>query len=324
MRLLGLVLALTCTLVAPAADAQQGKVYRVGLLLQASPPPPGPPGLFTTALRDLGYVDGQNVVIQRRWAGGQNERFPALAGELVALKLDVIVADSTPAAIAAARATSTIPIVMINVSDPVGSGLVDSLAHPGRNVTGSTDFGIELAAKVVDLLHAAVPKATRFAVLMSDNPVHPSQLKEIQAAAKSIGLTVLPTMAKSADDFEVAFASMAEKKAGAFILLGGAPFSTEEQMARGVTLAAKTKLPAIYPGSFYTRVGGLMSYGPSNSSRWRLTASYVDKILKGAKPNDLPVQQPTQFELIINLKTAKALGLTIPQTLLLRADKVIE
>ena len=182
MRLIGLVLTLNITLVSFTADAQQGKPYRVGVLVQGSPPPPGTPALFVAAMRDLGYVDGQNVVLDRRWAGGQSERFPALAGELVAVKPDVIVADSTPAAIAVARATSTIPIVMVNVSDPVGSGLVESLARPGRNVTGSTDFGTELAVKAVDLLHTAVPRATRFAVLMSDNPVHPTQLREIQDA----------------------------------------------------------------------------------------------------------------------------------------------
>jgi len=244
---------------------------------------------------------------------------------LIAAKPDVIVADSTPAAIAAARATSTFPIVIVNVSDPVGSGLVESLARPGRNVTGAADFGTELAVKAVDLLHVAVPKATRFAVLMSDNPVHPVQLKEIQNAAKSIGLTVLPTVAKSEEDFEPAFASMAQKNAEAFLLLGGAPFSTDKQIAEITALAAKTKLPGIYPKSFFvTRAGGLMSYGPSSAHKWGMAASYVDKILKGAKPSDLPVQQPTQFELVINMKTAKAIGLTMPQTLLLRADQVTE
>jgi putative ABC transport system substrate-binding protein len=214
--------------------------------------------------------------------------------------------------------------VIVNVSDPVGSGLVDSLAHPGRNVTGGTDFGTELAVKALDLVHAAVPNATRLAVLMSDNPVHPFQLREIQSAAKSIGLTVLPTMAKSEGEFEAAFVSMAKNGAGAFIWLGGAPISTPGQVDRIVKLAANRKLPGMYPSSGFTRVGGMMSYGPSNKYLWNVTAGYVAKILKGAKPSDLPVQQPTQFELVINLNTAKALGLTIPQTLLLRADRVIE
>jgi putative ABC transport system substrate-binding protein len=222
------------------------------------------------------------------------------------------------------HATETIPVVMVNVSDPVGSGLVASLARPGGNVTGGTDFGTELAVKAVDLVHAAVPKATRIAVLMSDNPVHPSQLKEIQDAAKRIGLTVLPTMARSSEDFEEAFTSMAKRSAGAFILLGGAPFSVERHRDKLLELAAKTKLPAVYPERWFVEGGGLFSYGPSSWYKWRLTATYVGKILKGAKPVDLPVQQPTEFELVINLKTAKALGLTIPPSLLLRADQVIE
>ena len=326
MRRRHVVVGLLLTLVAPlAAKAQQAKVYRVGLLMQGSPPPPGSkPGLLLVALRDLGYIEGQNLVVDRRWAEGKNERFLGLAVELVALKPDVIVAASTPGALAATHATETIPVVMVNVSDPVGSGLVASLARPGGNVTGGTDFGTELAVKAVDLVHAAVPKTTRIAVLMSDNPVHPSQLKEIQDAAKRIGLTVLPTMARSSEDFDEAFTSMAKRNAGAFILLGGAPFSAERQRDKLLELAAKTKLPAVYPERWFVEGGGLLSYGPSSLYRWRLTAAYVGKILKGAKPVDLPVQQPTEFELVINLKTARALGLTIPPSLLLRADEVIE
>ena len=275
-------------------------------------------------LQDLDYIEGQNLVLDRRWAEGRNERFPSLAADLVALKPDVIVADSTPAAIAAKHATAAIPIVMVNVADPVGSGLVASLVRPGGNVTGTTDFGIELAVKSVELIHTATPKATRLAVLLSDNPVHPTQLKEIQAAAKRRGLTVLPTMVKSSEEFEKAFASMAKQHAGAVIQLGGAPFSTPQQRDKIIELAAKTKLPMMYPTRWWPEAGGLMGYGPSFAFRWRRTATYVDKILKGAKPADLPVEEPTEFHFAINLKTAKVLGLTIPQSLLQRADEVIQ
>ena len=324
MRLIGLAVMLSLSLLALLGAEGQTRAYRVGLLSQTSPPTPGQAQFFRPALAELGYVEGQNLMLEVRYAEGRNERFPGLAADLVALKPDVIVADSTPAAIAVARATSTISIVIINVSDPVGSGLVDSLAHPGRNVTGSTDFGTELAVKAVDLVHVAVPKATRIAVLMSDNPVHPSQLKEIQAVAKSIRLTVLPTMARTADDLEAAVASMKEKGAGAFIYLGGAPLSTQAPIVRLNTLAANARLPSFYASRGFVTNGGLVSYGPSQAYRWKITATYVDKILKGAQPKDLPVQQPTEFELVINLKTAKALGLTIPQTLLLRANEVIQ
>jgi len=307
------------------AEAQQTKVYRVGFLLQASPPPPGsPPGFFGKALNDLGYIEGRNLFVDRRFAEGKAERFPSLAAELVALKPDVIVADTTPGAIAAKRATATIPIVMINVSDPVGSGIVASLARPGGNVTGVTDSGSELAVKGVDLVHDIVPKVTRLAVLMSDNPVHPSQLRNIEDGAKRIGLTIVPTKVRSPEEFEEAFAPMARKKAGALIVLGGAPFSTERTRDQLVDLAAKTKLPTMYPSRWWVDAGGLLSYGPSAQYRSKLAAVYVDKILKGAKPRDLPVQQPAEFELAINLKTAKALGLSIPPSLLLRADQVIE
>lgn len=300
------------------------RTYRLAVLHQGSPPPTGNPGIFLPALRELGYIAGENLVIDWRYAEGKNERFASLAAELVALKPDTIVADSTPTALASMRATATTPKIFVNVSDPVGSGLVATLARPGGNVTGATDFGIELAVKQLDLLHALAPKMTRIAVLMSDNPVHPMQLKVIQDAAKSIGLTVLPTMAKSSEDFEGAFASMASQKAGAFILLGGAPFSTLPHLHKTFELAAKTKLPGMYPGRWFPENGGLMSYGSSYVYRWRLTATYVAQTLKGIKPADLPVQQPTEFELVINLKAAKALGLGIPRSLLQRADQIID
>jgi putative ABC transport system substrate-binding protein len=312
-------------LVAPfAVEAQERKVYRVGFLLQASPPLPGFQFISAKALQNLGYIEGRNIVFDRRWAEGRNERFPVLAAELVALKPDVIVTDSTPAGVAAMRATATIPIVLMNVSDPVGSGLVASLARPGGNITGVTDFGTELSVKGVDLLRTVVPKAKIFAVLMSDNPVHPSQLKAIEDAAKTIGITVVPILVRSQEEFVRGFASMTQKKAGAMILLGGAPFSTEAQRDNILALAAKTKVPGMYPSRWFVDAGGLLSYGPSTLHKWALGADYIDKILKGAKPGDLPVQQPKEFELAINLRTAKALRLTLPPSLLVRADHIIE
>jgi len=313
-------------LAAPLAAEAQEKVHRVGLLLQGSPPAPGSqPGILTRAWHDLGYIEGRNIVFDRRWGHGKNERFPSLAAELVALKPDAFLAETTPAAIAAMRATATIPIVMVNVTDPVGSGLVASLARPGGNVTGVSLLATEAGVKSVELLHAVVPKATRIAVLMSDNPAHPMSLNAIQDAARDIGLTVLSTVVRSPEELEGAFASMTKKNTGALIVLGGAPFSTEQQRVKLVELAAKTKLPTIYASRWFVSAGGLLSYGPANEPRkWTLAATYIDKILRGAKPGDLPVQQPTEFELAINLKTAKALGLTIPQSLLARADQVIE
>jgi putative ABC transport system substrate-binding protein len=307
-----------------AVEAQQAKVYRVGFLSQGSPPPPGSkPGDFRRTLHDLGYIEGRNLVLEFRWAEGQNARFPSLAAELVALKPEVIVADSTPGAIAAKGATTMIPIVMVNVSDPVGTGILASLAKPGGNVTGTTDFGMAMAVKQVELMHELVPKATRIAVLMSDNPVHPLQLKLVQDAAKSRGLTALPTMVKTEADLDTAFASMVRQKAGAAMWLGGAPFSTRSQIDQLVEFAAKAKVPTMYPSRGYVDKGGLMSYAPTNEEKYGKAAVLVDKILKGAKPADLPVEQPTKFEMVINLKTAKALGLTVPPSLLQQATEII-
>jgi len=305
-----------------AVDAQQVKLYRVGVLFQGSPPTQ--PLAFTGTLRNAGYIEGQNIVFYWRWAEGKNERFSSLATELVALKPDVIVADTTPGTLAAKRATATIPIVMMGPADPVGSGLVASLARPGGNVTGVSSLENELHGKGVELLHTVVPTATRMAVLMSDNPVHPSQLNVIEGAARNFGLTVLPTVVRSSEEFEEAFRSMAKQKAGALIVLGGTTVSPPAQRDKLVELAAKTKLPAKYPTRWWVDAGGLLSYGVNSAKNWSIAATYVDKILKGAKPTDLPVQQPREFELVINLKTAKALGLTIPQTVLVQSTQVIQ
>jgi putative ABC transport system substrate-binding protein len=250
-------------LAAPLAAEAQTRVYRVGFMAQGSPPSPGDPLPFRTTLRELGYIDGQNLSLELRYAEGRNDRFPSIAADLVARKPDVIVADSTPAAIAAKRATTLIPIVIVNVSDPVGTGIVASLARPGGNVTGVTDFGEELAVKDLDLLREVAPKTSRIAVLMSDNPVHALQLKLIEDAAKKIRLTILPTRVKTEADFEEAYASMLTRKAGALIWLGGAPVSTPAQRDKIVALSATSKLPALYPGRGFVDHGGLLSYAPS-------------------------------------------------------------
>jgi len=323
MRRIGLVVvfALSLVLTTIGGEAQQAKIYRVGVMNQGSALESNP-GLLTKALRDLGYIEGRNIVIDRRWAEGKNERYSSLATELVALKPDVIVADTTPAILAAKRATATIPIVMVTRADPVGSGLVESLARPGGNVTGVASLEADLIVKGVEFLRAVVPKAKLMAVLMSDNPTHPSQVNAIQDAVRGFGVMVLPTMVRSSDDFDAAFRSMAKQKAETLVVLGGPPFSSSAQRGKLLGLAAKAKLPTIYGNRSWVNEGGLMSYGRNTSKNWSIVATYVDKILKGAKPADLPVQQPTEFELVINLKTAKTLGLTIPPSVLALADRV--
>jgi putative ABC transport system substrate-binding protein len=284
-----------------ALKAQSARSYRIGWL------GPGPATSeafdpFRRALRDLGYTEGQNVTFDLRLER-RNERLPSLAAELVAGRPDVIVAVTTPAARAAKQATSTIPIVMTFVSDPVGTGLVSSLAHPGGNVTGVTDFGVDIAAKALELLRAVAPNASSVAVLMSGNPAHPAQFKEIQGAATPLGLIVLREMARALEDLEQAFASAKRNNVGAVIVLGGPPHSAQrEQIAK---LAVASALPTIFLNRFYVDAGGLLSYGPILAEMFTIPATLVDRILKGAKPEDLPVEQPTKFELVINLKTAK-------------------
>jgi len=321
-----LVLCICLMIVPLAAQAQKpATVYRIGWLSPEAAADPFALNLLDTfkeELRDLGYVEGKNLVIDIRRAEGKNELLPGLAAELVALKPDVIVAQTTVGTVAAKRATATIPIVMVRVSDPVGSGFIASFAHPGGNITGVTDFGLDVSAKYVELLHLIVPKATRVAVLMSENPVTPFQLKFIQDAATSIGTTVLPLMDRSDEELEQAFATMAKGGAEGLIVLGGSPL--REQRDKIIEHNAKMRLPAIYPARHWIEKGGLLSYGADTRTWFKLAAHYVDKILKGAKPGDLPVEQPTKVELVINLKTAKALGITIPQSLALRANELIQ
>ena len=310
------------------AEAQQAApVARIGLLANNPAASPHLLEAFLQGLRDLGYVEGRNVVIEYRFAEGKFERFPALAAELVALKVDVIVASTDPAALAAKQATKTIPIVFASgASDPVTSALVTSLARPGGNVTGVTGLGPELVAKVLEHLKQAVPGISRVAVLWHSGGLgertQKDMLKEAEVAARALGVRLQFVEARGPADIDRAFADMTRARAGALTVLPSSMFNGERR--RLVDLAAKNRLPAVYSWREFVDAGGLMSYGPNLVDLYRRPATYVDKILKGAKPGDLPVEQSSKFELVINLKTAKALGLTIPQSVLLRADHVIE
>ena len=279
---------------------------------------------FQQGLRDLGWVEGQNIVIEWRFAGGRAEQFPSLAAELVRLRVDLIVVPSTPPALAAKKATQTIPLVTVGGADPVELGLVASLARPGGNVTGLTStVGPEIAGKQLELLKEMVPKVSRMAVLW--NPTTPGNavaLREAEIAARRLGVELQVLEARSHNDFDSAFAAMARKRAGALLVLGDVMFTTHR--VRLADLAGKSRLPAIYVGRQFVDEGGLISYGANVLDNFRRAATYVDKILKGAKPGDLPIERPTKFELVINLKTAKALGVTIPPSLLARADEVIQ
>jgi putative ABC transport system substrate-binding protein len=307
-----------------AAKAQQvGKVPRIGFLFSGDSGPAREVDTFRQGLRDLGYVEGQNIAIEYRFAGGQVERLPELAAELVRLKLDVIVAPYTPPALAAKRATSTIPIVFAVVADAVGAGLIANFARPGRNITGLTSSSAELGGKRLELLKQVVPKASRVAVLY--NPADRSNvlvLKQLQESAPTLALTLQPLEVREPREFEGAFLAMTRERAHA--MFGTPGVLTFEHTKVLVNLAAKRRIPAMWGHRQFVDAGGLMSYAVNVYDQIRQTAVYVDKILKGAKPADLPVEQPTTFELVINLKTAKALGLTIPPSLLQRADQVIE
>jgi putative ABC transport system substrate-binding protein len=311
-----------------AAEAQQAaKVPRIGYLALNLAASPHLHEAFRQGLRDLGYVEGRNVVIEYRDAEGKFERLPALAAELVALKVDVIVAAAgTPLALAAKQATRTLPIVFIAVADPVTSGLVTSLARPGGNVTGLTNVAPDLVGKGLELIKQAVPGVSRVAVLWQPGAVPErtakNMLKEAEVAARALGVRLQVVEARGPDDFDRAFSEITRARASALTVFGSSMFFSERR--RLVDLAAKNRLPAVYQWREGVDAGGLMAYGPNIPDLFRRAAGYVDKILKGAKPADLPIEQPTKFELVINLKTAKALGLTIPQSLLQRADQVIE
>jgi putative ABC transport system substrate-binding protein len=305
-----------------ATEAQQaGKVARIGMLRQGSPPDPFVEA-FKLGLRELGYVEGRNISIEYRWAEGRDERLPGLAVELVRLEVDVIVAASQ-AAVAAKQATTAIPIVMPLITDPVRLGLVTSLPRPSGNATGFATQVDELPGKWMELVKETLPKVSRVALLWQPTNDGGVQLKASEIAARSLGVRLQALRVERPDDFVTAFAEAQKNRADALIVSSSALFYVHR--TRLVDFAAKHRLPTIYHQSeFVVGSGGLMAYGPDFHDLFRRSATYVDKILKGAKPGDLPVQQPTKFELVINLKTAKALGLTIPPSVLGRADQVIE
>jgi ABC-type uncharacterized transport system substrate-binding protein len=301
------------------------KAVRIGWLGLASP---GPEVLrivdaFKQGLHQLGYVEGQNVAFEYRWANGQSERLPDLAAELVLLKVDIIASASTLGVLAAKQATSTIPIIFLG-ADSNALGLSSRLARPGGNITGVTLVaGPEIGGKYLELLKEAVPKISRAALLVRpENSSHVLVLKEIEAAARSSKIQLQPVRARTPDELDTAFSVMARARANALIVLADPIFFLHRQ--RLADLAAKNRLPAMYGLTEHAEAGGLMAYSANFAEVARRAATHVDKILKGAKPGDLPIEQPTMFELVINLKTAKALGLTIPPSLLLRADQVIE
>jgi putative tryptophan/tyrosine transport system substrate-binding protein len=307
-----------------AAGAQQvGKVWRVGYLEYAYPTYARDLETFRQRLRELGYVEGRNLVIESRVADSSFERLRALAAELVDIKVDVIATSGNATISALMQATKTIPIVMISSGDPVGSGFVSSLAHPGGNVTGLANLAEGLSVKWLELLTQSVPGITRVGVVMVPNtPPHATYLGEIKAAAQRTGIVIHALEVRGRDEIEHAFTALTKANAQGIVVLPN-PVTLTNQ-ARIVELAAKNRLPAMYPWPEFTESGGLMAYSTNRPELYWRSAAFVARILKGAKPADLPIEQPTKFELVINLKTAKALGLTIPPSLLQRADQVIE
>jgi len=304
-----------------AAEAQQaGKVYRIGVVVSG--------GVDMTdnlrqGLRELGWVEDQSFVVVKRVWGGRTERFPEIIADLIQLKVDIIVSSSTPAVRAAKESTRTIPIVMAGLTDPVGAGLISSLARPGGNITGFTNIFTELSAKRLELLKEAAPRISRVAVVW--NPTHPGQAiawQLTQQAAPAHGVVLFSTEVRRPEDFAPAFTAIVAERAEALLVLPDPLTSFHRQQT--AEFALRQRLPSMYAASYWVEAGGLLSYGASFSELYRRAAVYVDKILKGAQPADLPVEQPTKFELLINLKTAKALGLIIPPSLLLRADQVVE
>jgi putative tryptophan/tyrosine transport system substrate-binding protein len=308
------------------AHAQQpGKMPRIGYLGSSSPfLEPHYVEAFRQKLRDLGHVDGENIVIEYRWAEGQDDRLPNLATELVRLEPDIIVTTGTPGTLAAMHATKTIPIVMASAGDPVGVGLVASLVRPGGNVTGFAILAPELEGKRLEFLKQAVPELSRVAILWNpSNPAIVSSFNTIETAGRALRISLGPVAeVRRADELDNAFFAIASARPHALVVLADRFLLAHRK--RIVEFAAAKRLPGMYPYREYVDAGGFMSYAPSNIELFRGAATYVDKILKGAKPGDLPVQEPTKFELIVNLKNAKAIGIDVSTSLLLRADEVIE
>ena len=310
---------------APLTSAAQpgAKVARIGVLTLSTATWTPDGEAFRQGLREHGYVEGQNIALEHRDAAGRADRLPALAGELVRLKVDVIVTQSNVAALAAKHATQTIPIVMAIAGDPVKAGVVGNLARPGGNVTGLTLMQTELSGKRLQLLKEVAPKITLVAVIW--NPTDPPgahSLRETEAAARSLGLKLHAIQARSPAELDAAFKAVADVRPSAFFTLPGGMF--QDNLRRIIDFAAKAGLPGVFPNRAFAEAGGLLSYAPSLAANWRRAAVFVDKILRGAKPADIPIEQPTKFELVINMKTAKALGLTVPASVLVQADLVID
>ncbi len=327
IAVLTVLLPIAVLVVPLCGEAQQAATLpRVGFLFPASlsdPRIPPFPRAFRQGLHELGYVEGQNIAIEFRWAEGQYDRLPGLAAELVRLKVNVIVAAGLPATQAAKQATETIPIIMMNVGDPVASGIVASLARPGGNITGLSLISPALVGKQLEMLKEVVPKVSRVAILANpDNPSHALLLQHAQDAGRALGVLLQPLRARDRGEIDSAFAAITTERAGAVIVLLDTVLL--DHRAGIADHAIRRRLPTVFGVSQFAEAGGLLAYGPNFADQYRRTATYVDKILKGAKPADLPVEQPTTFELVINLKTARALGLTIPQALLLRVDRAIQ
>ena len=324
-QLAALIVATAMLMIANHAEAQQAKkIPRIGLLRATTPSLAAPFNqAFQQGLRDLGYEEGKNILIEYRFAEGMPARTPDLVAEFVRINVDIIIAPGMNEALAAKDATTTIPIVTVVASDPVGSGLVDSLARPGRNITGLTAISAELSGKRLEILKEAIPGVSYIAVL--SNPAEPGAalaIKELEAPAQALGIRLQMFAVKGPNDFDRAFEAMKKKRIGALFILRGPVTNTNQPQI--LKLAAKNRLPTMSSRSGFAEAGGLMFYGVNDADLFRRAATYVDKILKGAKPADLPVEQPKKFEFIINLKTAKQIGLTIPPNVLVRADRVIK
>jgi putative tryptophan/tyrosine transport system substrate-binding protein len=321
----GAFLALGLLAAPPAAEAQQpARVPRIGFLgnstaaLEANLVEP-----FREGLRDLGYDEGRNVLIEYRWAEAKYERLPALIAELIALKVDVIVTAGTPAALAVKKATTSVPLVMVAVGDPVGTGVVASLARPGGNITGLTSIAADLEGKRLELLREVIPKLSHVAVLW--NPASPFSVvaeREVHAAAQVLRMKVLSLGVRTPEELQDAFATIVRERPGALLVVADRVFL--HNRARIINFAAQNRLPGVYAYRELVEVGGLLSFGPSYADMHRRAATYVDKILKGTSPADLPVERPTTFDFLVNLKTARALGLTIPESVLQQATELIQ
>jgi putative tryptophan/tyrosine transport system substrate-binding protein len=319
------VTVIIVAVVSPADAQQHGKIPRVGILLPSAPSTAADANLeaFLEGLRDLGYVEGRNISLEYRWAENREDQYSPLVAELIRLKVDVIFTSSTPAVLVAKQATKTIPIVFPVSSDPVSVGIVDSFARPGGNATGLSSMASELWPKRMELLKEAFPKVSRLAMIWnSSNPGMKLRAKETVATAGPLGVTVQDRGVPNLDGLEIVFTTLSKDRPDALLTMVD-PF-TRFYLKKILEFAAKNRLPAMYEERSFVEAGGLISYGPSIAELYRRSATYVDKILKGAKPADLPIEQPTRFELFINLKTARELGVTIPQSVLYQADKVIK